>query len=114
MLICLNKDKIYFDKQLLEIVEECIIKDSLGFYYCNKRFCFLFSKCVAICNIEDKHFAVIDITNDCNIVFEEIESSRAFFTIYEGGIFLYQGYTYLVKEMNLYRKIVKVALIKID
>jgi ATP-dependent helicase YprA (DUF1998 family) len=33
------------------------------------------------------HFAVIDTTNNRNIVLEEVEASRAFFTIYEGGIF---------------------------
>ena len=109
-----DEDKVYFGKQLPEIAEERMIKDPLGFYHCNERFRPQPSKCVAIRDTEDGHFAVIDITNGRNIVLEEVEPSRAFFTIYEGGIFLHQGYTYLVKEFSPEQKYAKVALVKVD
>ena len=109
-----DEDKQYFGKQLPEIAEERMVKDPLGFYHCNERFRPQPSKCVAIRDTEDGHFAVIDITNGRNIVLEEVEPSRAFFTIYEGGIFLHQGYTYLVKEFSPERKYAKVALVKVD
>ena len=109
-----DEDKLYFGKQLPEIAEERMVKDPLGFYHCNERFRPQPSKCVAIRDTEDGHFAVIDITNGRNIVLEEVEPSRAFFTIYEGGIFLHQGYTYLVKEFSPERKYAKVTLVKVD
>ena len=109
-----DEDKLYFGKQLPEIAEERMVKDSLGFYHCNERFRPQPSKCVAIRDTEDGHFAVIDITNGRNIVLEEVEPSRAFFTIYEGGIFLHQGYTYLVKEFSPEQKYAKVTLVKVD
>ena len=109
-----DEDKIYFGKQLPEIAEERMVKDPLGFYHCNERFRPHPSKCVAIRDTEDGHFAVIDITNGRNIVLEEVEPSRAFFTIYEGGIFLHQGYTYLVKEFSPERKVAKVTLVRVD
>ncbi|KAK4691749.1 DEAD/DEAH box helicase domain-containing protein, partial [Lecanoromycetidae sp. Uapishka_2] len=109
-----EEDKAYFGKQLPEIAEERMTKDPLGFYHCNERFRPQPSKCVAIRDTEDGHFAVIDITNDRNIVLEEVEPSRAFFTIYEGGIFLHQGYTYLVKEFSPEMKYAKVMLVKVD
>ena len=108
------EDKIYFGKQLPEIADERMVKDPLGFYHCNERFRPHPSKCVAIRDTEDGHFAVIDITNNRNIVLEEVEPSRAFFTIYEGGIFLHQGYTYLVKEFSPEQKYAKVTLVKVD
>ncbi|KAL2050497.1 hypothetical protein ABVK25_009166 [Lepraria finkii] len=108
------EDKLYFGKQLPEIAEERMVKDPLGFYHCNERFRPHPSKCVAIRDTEDGHFAVIDITNGRNIVLEEVEPSRAFFTIYEGGIFLHQGYTYLVKEFSPEQKYAKVTLVKVD
>lgn len=108
------EDKPYFGKQLPEIAEERLVKDPLGFYHCNDRFRPHPSKCVAIRDTEEGHFAVIDVTNGRNIVLEEVEPSRAFFTIYEGGIFLHQGYTYLVKEFSLERRIAKVSLVKVD
>ncbi|MCJ1253789.1 hypothetical protein MMC24_001603 [Lignoscripta atroalba] len=109
-----DEDKAYFGKQLPEIAEERMVKDPLGFYHCNARFRPHPSKCVAIRDTEEGHFAVVDITNGRNIVLEEVEPSRAFFTIYEGGIFLHQGYTYLVKEFSPEAKIAKVELVKVD
>ena len=109
-----DEDKLYFGKQLPEIAQERMVKDPLGFYHCNERFRPQPSKCVAIRDTEDGHFAVIDITNGRNIVLEEVEPSRAFFTIYEGGIFLHQGYTYLVKEFSPEQKYAKVTLVNVD
>ena len=109
-----DEDKLYFGKQLPEIAEERMVKDPLGFYHCNERFRPQPSRCVAIRDTEDGHFAVIDITNGRNIVLEEVEPSRAFFTIYEGGIFLHQGYTYLVKEFSPEQRYAKVMLVKVD
>ena len=109
-----DEDKRYFGKQLPEIAEARMIKDSLGFYHCNDRFRPHPSKFVAIRDTEDGNFAVIDITNSRNIVLEEVEPSRAFFTIYEGGIFLHQGHTYLVKEFSPEQKYAKVMLVKVD
>ena len=56
----------------------------------------------------------MDISHGKNIVLEELEASRAFFTLYDGGIFLHQGNTYLVKEFNPERKIAKVELVRVD
>lgn len=109
-----DEDKCYFGKQLSEIAEERMVKDPLGFYHCNERFRPHPSKHVAIRDTEDGSFAVIDITNGRNIVLEEVEPSRAFFTIYEGGIFLHQGHTYLVKEFSPEQKYAKVMLVKVD
>lgn len=109
-----HDDKLYFGKQLPEIAEERMVKDRFGFYHCNERFRPQPSKCVAIRDTEEGHFAVIDITNGHNVVLEEVEPSRAFFTIYEGGIFLHQGYTYLVKEFSPEQKYAKVTLVKVD
>ncbi|KAI9732648.1 MAG: hypothetical protein M1834_003985 [Cirrosporium novae-zelandiae] len=109
-----DEDEAYFGRQLPKVAEERLTKDPLGFYHCNERFRPFPSRCVSIRDTEDGHFAVVDITNGRNIVLEEVEPSRSFFTIYEGGIFLHQGNTYLVKELNLDTKIAKVELVKVD
>jgi DEAD/DEAH box helicase domain-containing protein len=57
---------------------------------------------------------VIDTTNNRNIVLEEVEASRAFFTIYEGGIFLHQGQTFLVKELNTDSRFARVIRTHVD
>ncbi|KAJ5747500.1 uncharacterized protein N7511_009196 [Penicillium nucicola] len=107
-------DSCYFGHQLLALAPTRLVKDSMGFYHCNERFRPQPSRCVSIRDTEDQHFAVIDTTNNRNIVLEEVEASRAFFTIYEGGIFLHQGQTYLVKELNLDSRFARVVRVNVD
>ncbi|KAJ5081688.1 hypothetical protein NUU61_009952 [Penicillium alfredii] len=109
-----DEDQIYFGEQLLALTATRLIKDSLGFYHCHERFRPQPSRCVCIRDTEDQHFAVIDTTNNRNIVLEEVEASRAFFTIYEGGIFLHQGQTYLVQELNPERCLARVVRVHVD
>lgn len=109
-----DTDKVYFGALLPKISKERMRKDDAGFYHCNPRFLPQPSRHVAIRDTEDTHFAIIDTTNGKNTVLEELEASRAFFTIYEGGIFLHQGNTYLIKEFSQERMIAKVEYVKVD
>jgi len=109
-----DEDAQYFPKNLAEIAEERMVKDDLGFYHCSDRFRPQPSKFVAIRDTEEDHFAIINISHGQNIVLEELEASRAFFTLYDGGIFLHQGNTYLVKEFNPTRKIAKVEKVNVN
>ncbi|CAL5869644.1 uncharacterized protein PFLUO_LOCUS3874 [Penicillium psychrofluorescens] len=109
-----DEDRVYFGEQLLVLAATRLVKDSLGFYNCHERFRPQPSRCVSIRDTEDIHFAVIDTTNNRNIVLEEVEASRAFFTIYEGGIFLHQGHTFLVKELNAEQHFARVARVHVD
>jgi len=109
-----DEDQVYFGKLLPEICGTRMRKGDLGFYHTDERFLPYPSRTVAIRDTTDSHFAIIDMTNGRNVVLEELEADRAFFTIYEGGIFLHQGHTYLVKEMSTDRMIAKVELVKVD
>lgn len=60
------------------------------------------SRAISIRAIESEKYQVIDIQT--NEVLEEIEESRAFFQVYEGAVYMNQGKTYLVKELDLSNK----------
>lgn len=109
-----DEDVKFLGKMLPEICSSRLTYDPMGFYHCNERFRPSPSKCVSIRDTEDGHFAVVDITHGRNVVLEEVEPSRAFFTLYDGGIFLHQGRTYLVKEFSPERKVARVQLVKVD
>ncbi|KAL4871833.1 hypothetical protein BDV12DRAFT_183413 [Aspergillus spectabilis] len=109
-----DQDHAYFGPKLSEFASTRLIRDVMGFYHCHDRFRPQPSRCVPIRDTEDQHFAVIDTTNARNIVLEEVEASRAFFTLYEGGIFLHQGQTYLVKELNPDRFFARVVRVTVD
>lgn len=114
MPIRLPEDVQYFGELLPKVAEERMRKDPDGFYHCNERFLPYPSRFVGIRDTEDSHFAMIDTTHGRNTLLEELEASRAFFTIYEGGIFLHQGNTYLIKEFSQERMIAKVEHVKVD
>lgn len=107
-------DAVFFGKGLPKLCETRLIKDDQGFYHCHPRFKPHPAKHVSIRGVEDGHFVVIDITNGRNKVLEEVEPSRASFTIYEGAIYMHQGYTYLVREMNIDGLFAKVIMANVD
>lgn len=109
-----DEDATYFGKGLKDIAVERLVKDELGFYHCSERFRPVPSKFVSIRDTEEEHFAIIDITHDRNVVLEDLEASRAFFTLYDGGIFLHQGNSYLVKELNVDRRLARVERVRVD
>ncbi|CCG80947.1 putative DEAD/DEAH box helicase [Taphrina deformans PYCC 5710] len=110
MPINVEDDKVYFGKTLHALAEDRMIKDANGFYHCHPRFLPHPSRQVGIRDTEDGHFAIIDITQNRNTVLEELEPSRANFTVYEGAIFMHQGRTFLVRELNPEKKFAKVVL----
>lgn len=109
-----SDDAQYFTKDLSKIAEERLVKDELGYYHCHDRFRPVPSRFVAIRDTEDDHFAIVDISHGKNIVLEELEASRAFFTIYDGAIFLHQGNSYLVRDFQPDRMIAKVEKVKVE
>ncbi|KAK3082172.1 hypothetical protein LTS18_000102 [Coniosporium uncinatum] len=108
------EDAAYFGPLLSKVCEDRMRKDELGFYHVNERYLPYPSRLVAIRDTEDDHFAIIDTTHNKNTVLEELEASRAFYTIYEGGIFLHQGNHYLVKSFDPEAMMAKVELVKVD
>ncbi|OJD14276.1 hypothetical protein AJ78_05353 [Emergomyces pasteurianus Ep9510] len=109
-----DEDAEYFGPQLHELASTRLNRDMLGFYHCHERFRPHPSKCVSIRDTENEHYAIIDTTNNRNVVIEEIEESRVFFSIYEGGIFFHQGHPYLVKELNTDRRFARVVRVHVD
>ncbi|KAH6690472.1 hypothetical protein F5X68DRAFT_166551 [Plectosphaerella plurivora] len=108
------EDAQYFGKDLGRICEERLLKGPMGFFHCHDRFRPIPSRFVAIRDTEDEHFAIIDISHGRNMVLEELEMSRAFFTIYDGAIFLHQGNKYLVRDFDPDRRMARVEKVNVE
>jgi DEAD/DEAH box helicase domain-containing protein len=80
-------DDVYFGSQMLDITEQRMIKDTNGYYHCHPRFTPHPWKHVSIRDIEDGHYVIVDVTHNRNIVLEELEPSRTFFTVFEGSAY---------------------------
>ena len=112
--IYIERDSSYFSHNFLKkICETRLYQNEEGFHTANK-FLPWPSKHVSLRGAEEDKFAVIDITNGRNLVIEEIEASRTSFTLYDGAIFIHQGYPYLVKEMNPDERYASVLRVDVD
>ncbi|OGM44687.1 putative DEAD/DEAH box helicase [Aspergillus bombycis] len=99
-----DEDSIFFGQQLPEFAATRLTQDALGFYHCHERFRPQPSRCVSIRDTEDQHFAVIDATTPATL---SSKKSRR-------GIFLHQGHTYLVKELNPDSRFARVVRVHVD
>ncbi|KAL5612872.1 hypothetical protein BROUX41_004049 [Berkeleyomyces rouxiae] len=70
------------------------------------------AKKVSIRAIEDDTVSVVDLTNGRFVVLEEMELSRATFSLFAGAVYLHQGQAYTVKEYRAKERIAKVELVK--
>ncbi|SCU88421.1 LAFA_0E12596g1_1 [Lachancea sp. 'fantastica'] len=112
--IIIERDQAYFGKDILtKTCEERLHQDTNG-YHTHNRFLPWPAKLVSLRGSEEDQFAVVDITNGRNIVIEEVEASRTSFTLYDGGIFVHQGYPYLVKEFNPDEHYAKVQRVDVE
>ncbi|EGW32655.1 uncharacterized protein SPAPADRAFT_138093 [Spathaspora passalidarum NRRL Y-27907] len=101
-------------KMYSQLVESHLLLDNDGKYKPHPSFLPKPHNLVQIRAVEEVQFAVVDITNNRNIIIEEVEASRTSFTLYEGGIFLHQGQQYLVKEFNHKDHYAKVERVNVD
>lgn len=99
--------------KVLSIAEEKLCPDDNGAFRTHPAYMPWPAEKVSLRAIEQTMYAVVDITHNKNTIIEEVEELRTSFTLYEGGIFLHQGFPYLVKEFNpegRYAKVVRVQV----
>uniref|UniRef100_A0A0W0G829 Phosphoglycerate kinase n=1 Tax=Moniliophthora roreri TaxID=221103 RepID=A0A0W0G829_MONRR len=99
-------DKQYFGPMMLDICNRKLSKDKDGWYNTHPRCLPSPSQLVSIRGATEDRYVLIDISGSSRNILEEIELSRALFEVYEGGVFLHQGKTFIVKEIIHDTKIV--------
>lgn len=107
-------DEVFFGSSLRKMCEERLVVDDEGFYHSHARYLPFPSKHVPIRNTEDDSYNIIDITDGKYNIIEEEEWSRALFELYEGGIFMHQGSSYIVKEVDHEARTAKVAAAEVN
>lgn len=112
--IILDRDTKYFNDEFLTKLCTQKLQDSPEGYHTSNKFLPWPSKLVSLRGVEEDQFAVVDLTNGRNTVIEEIETSRTSFTLYDGAIFIHQGYPYLVKEFNPDERYATVQRVDVD
>ncbi|TFK42769.1 DEAD/H helicase [Crucibulum laeve] len=104
------EDKAYFGPLMAEICESRLKRYADGWYHTHPKFLPFPSRFISIRGAQEETYTVIKMSKSGQgeFIIEEIEISRAMFEIYEGGVFMHQGLTYVVKEVNHDRNFAKV------
>ncbi|KAG1730617.1 DEAD H helicase [Suillus lakei] len=107
-------DVVYFGASLGELCDSKLRKDKDGWYHPHPKFLPYPAKHISIRGADDDKYTVIDVTkvglpNGVPRIMEEIELSRAIFELYEGGMFMHQGLTFIVKEVSHDTKVARLV-----
>jgi DEAD/DEAH box helicase domain-containing protein len=109
-----EKDKDYFDETgalLTELEQEGRLKKRQEKYYLSPSITYP-AQDINIRATSGQNYAVID--NREGYLLETVESSVAFFQVHPGAIYLHQGESYLIKELDLARHIAWVEPKSVD
>ncbi|KAJ6606558.1 P-loop containing nucleoside triphosphate hydrolase protein [Mycena vulgaris] len=103
-------DSAFFGPLMKELCKTHLKVDNDGWYHTHPKFLPFPSKHISIRGMQEDVYTVVDITRNQSggHLLEELEISRAMFEIYEGGVFIHQGLTFIVKEISHDSKIAKV------
>jgi DEAD/DEAH box helicase domain-containing protein len=114
--IHISEDSRWLGEDLEEICKSAHLRqDREGWWYPHGRYLPNPAKHVRIRNVEDDNYKVLDYSEGAGgKLLEEIEWSRAVFECYEGGIFLHQGRTYLVKSVDHDRREGRLVRVEVD
>ncbi|KAF8556873.1 P-loop containing nucleoside triphosphate hydrolase protein [Imleria badia] len=102
-------DDVYFGPLLGELCDAKLSRDKDGWYHPHPKFLPYPAKYISIRGAEDDKYTLVDVTKDVAKILEEIEFSRALFEVYEGGVFMHQGLTFIVKEVSHDTKMAKLV-----
>uniref|UniRef100_A0A8H7Y073 P-loop containing nucleoside triphosphate hydrolase protein n=2 Tax=Psilocybe cubensis TaxID=181762 RepID=A0A8H7Y073_PSICU len=103
-------DEKWFGSMCMSICKRKLLKDDDGWYHPDPKFLPFPSRHVAIRGTQEETYMVVDMTNSTSLnKLEEVEFSRALFELYEGGVFMHQGETFIVKEVSHDSKVAKVV-----
>ncbi|KAJ8078462.1 ATP-dependent 3'-5' DNA helicase [Marasmius tenuissimus] len=103
------EDAPYFGPLMKGICETKLVKDKDNWYHTNPKFLPSPSQLIAIRGAREVRYVLVDITRSDKKILEEIEISRALFEVYEGGVFLHQGKTFIVKDIQHDSKLVSLV-----
>ncbi|KAH9048489.1 P-loop containing nucleoside triphosphate hydrolase protein [Lactarius hengduanensis] len=99
-----SDDARWFGPLTKTICENNLVRDQEGWFHTHPKHLPHPAGALSIRGAEEDKYAVIDVSSSGfgvkGRILEETEVSRALFELYEGAIFLHQGKTFLVKEIN--------------
>ncbi|KAJ3044878.1 hypothetical protein HDV00_000160 [Rhizophlyctis rosea] len=108
-----EEDVAWFGERVGSLCQKGLLWDEgLKLYFPHRKYEGQPSRHIQIRSIDEETYRVIDVTTNKDI--EDIEASRVPFTLYEGSVFIHQGRSYMVNEVNAERMYAKVRPSNVD
>lgn len=110
-----KEDTRYFGTTAVDLLETKLIADEDGWYHAHPKHLPYPAKHISIRGAREDTYCIVDVTTpNRERILEHIEVTRALFEVYEGGIFLHQGTTFLMQEISHDSKIVRAMQTDVD
>lgn len=108
-------DQVYFGADLPSLCQSSLIEDKHGYFHPHPRFQPSPAQHVSIRKNEETSYSIVDVSKaEEPKILEEIESSRVMYECYEGAIFIHQGRTFQVINVNHAGAICKLREVDVD
>ncbi|EPY51438.1 RecQ type DNA helicase Hrq1 [Schizosaccharomyces cryophilus OY26] len=99
-------DSRFFEGNLSEACSTHLVKKENNLFFPHPK-CLPFPAVqVQIRNINEDMYTLVDVTNNRNVVLEQLEPFRVMLSAYEGAVYVYQGKTFIVKTLNIPRRLI--------
>ncbi|KIM49038.1 hypothetical protein M413DRAFT_438203 [Hebeloma cylindrosporum] len=96
-----SADEIWFGPRMMDVCKSRLRRDADGWYHTHPKFLPFPCQHVSIRGAREETYTVVEVRGrEAAYMLEEVECSRALFELYEGGVFLHQGETFIVNEVS--------------
>ncbi|EPX73788.1 RecQ type DNA helicase Hrq1 [Schizosaccharomyces octosporus yFS286] len=99
-------DSRFFEGELFEICKNHLAEKENDLFLPHPKFLPFPAAQVQIRNINEDMYTLVDVTDDKNVVLEQLEPFRVMLGAYEGAVYVYQGKTFIVKSLNISRRLI--------
>ncbi|KAF8906023.1 DEAD/H helicase [Gymnopilus junonius] len=108
-----GEDEKWFGPSTISLCQKALKKDDAAWFHTHPKFLPFPSRHVSIRGAQEETYMVVEVADNgaqqINHKLEDVEFSRALFELYEGGVFMHQGQTFIVKEISHDSKVAKVV-----
>ncbi|KAF9532377.1 DEAD H helicase [Crepidotus variabilis] len=99
-----KEDEKWFGTNMMTVCNSRLRRDDEGWYHTHPKFLPFPSSHVAIRGAQEDKYMVVEVRDNAaqysTHTLEEIEFSRALFELYEGGVFMHQGESFIVSAIS--------------
>ncbi|EEB07119.1 RecQ type DNA helicase Hrq1 [Schizosaccharomyces japonicus yFS275] len=107
-------DSKFFGSLTKKVAREKLLGDEQGLYHPHPSYLPYPATQVKIRNISEDMYTLVDVTNGQLKHLEDLEPFRVALTAYEGAVYIYQGRTFIIRNLDIDRRRIEAQRVDVD